>query len=72
LFENIYSGQANFLLARLANDGDGYQLQTQLDSSRIFIRICGNFAGLDKSRIHFAVNDEQSITQLANSFKLIK
>ena len=28
LFEKIYSGQANFLLAKLANQVDGYYLQT--------------------------------------------
>ncbi|WP_432743426.1 aminotransferase class I/II-fold pyridoxal phosphate-dependent enzyme [Methylobacter sp. G7] len=72
LFDKIYPGQANFLLARLANDGDGYQLQTQLESSLILIRVCDNFAGLDKSHVRFAVKDEQAIARLAYSFENIK
>lgn len=64
LFSRIYPGQANFLLAKLAN-GDGYQLQTQLESSRILIRVCDNFAGLDKRYVRFAVKDEPAIAQLA-------
>ncbi len=66
LFERIYPGQANFLLAKLAN-GDGYQLQARLESSRILIRVCDNFAGLDKRYVRFAVKDEQAIAQLARS-----
>jgi threonine-phosphate decarboxylase len=71
LFDKIYPGQANFLLARLAN-GDGYQLQEQLESARILIRVCDNFAGLDKSHVRFAVKDEQAIARLTNSFSDIK
>ncbi len=70
LFGKIYPGQANFLLARLAN-GDGYQLQEQLESSRILIRVCDNFAGLDKSHVRFAVKDEPALLQLARSLKEI-
>jgi threonine-phosphate decarboxylase len=66
LFERIYPGQANFLLAKLAHDGDGYQLQAQLASSRLLIRVCDNFAGLDKSHVRFAVKDENAIAQLAH------
>jgi len=72
LFDKIYPGQANFLLARLADDGDGYRLQEQLESSRILIRVCDNFAGLDKSHVRFAVKDEQAIARLAHSFNNIK
>jgi threonine-phosphate decarboxylase len=71
LFEKIYPGQANFLLARLANL-DGYQLQEQLELSRILIRVCDNFAGLDKSHVRFAVKDEQAIARLVDSFTCIK
>jgi threonine-phosphate decarboxylase len=86
LFDKIYPGQANFLLARLAGGGeasapahaprlrpvgDGYQLQAQLESSRILIRVCDNFAGLDKSHVRFAVKDEQAIARLAHSLKEI-
>jgi threonine-phosphate decarboxylase len=72
LFDKIYPGQANFLLARMANGGDGYQLQEQLEPSRILIRVCENFEGLDKSHVRFAVKDEQAIAQLARSLKNIK
>jgi threonine-phosphate decarboxylase len=71
LFDKIYPGQANFLLARLTNL-DGYQLQAQLESSRILIRVCDNFEGLDKSHVRFAVKDEQAIARLTNSIKNIK
>ncbi|WP_258076164.1 aminotransferase class I/II-fold pyridoxal phosphate-dependent enzyme [Methylobacter tundripaludum] len=72
LFDKIYPGQANFLLARLANGGDGYRLQAQLEPSSILIRVCDNFEGLDKSHVRFAVKDEQAIARLANSIKNVK
>ncbi|MFZ2404339.1 MAG: aminotransferase class I/II-fold pyridoxal phosphate-dependent enzyme [Methylobacter sp.] len=72
LFDKIYPGQANFLLARLADGKDGYQLQAQLEASRILIRVCDNFKGLDKSHVRFAVKDEQAIVQLTHSFEIIK
>jgi threonine-phosphate decarboxylase len=71
LFDKIYPGQANFLLARLANL-DGYQLQAQLEPARILIRVCDNFEGLDKSHVRFAVKDEQAIARLTDSFTNIK
>ncbi|MEQ1530555.1 MAG: aminotransferase class I/II-fold pyridoxal phosphate-dependent enzyme [Methylococcales bacterium] len=64
LFAQIYSGQANFLLARLANM-DGYALQTHLAAARILIRVCDNFDGLDSHHVRFAVKDEQAISKLA-------
>ncbi|MGZ5028769.1 MAG: aminotransferase class I/II-fold pyridoxal phosphate-dependent enzyme [Methylobacter sp.] len=72
LFDRIYPGQANFLLARLANGEDGYRLQEQLELARILIRVCDNFAGLDKCHVRFAVKDEQAIARLARSLKDIK
>jgi threonine-phosphate decarboxylase len=69
LFERIYPGQANFLLAKLAHGGDGYQLQALLTSSRILIRVCDNFTGLDKSHVRFAVKDENAIAELARRLK---
>lgn len=71
LFDKIYPGQANFLLARLANSGDGYRLQTLLEPSQILIRVCDNFAGLDKSYLRFAVKDEQAIARLARSLLIV-
>lgn len=67
LFDIIYPGQANFLLARLANQGDGHQLQAQLEAARILIRVCDNFEGLDSRYLRFAVKDEQAIARLASS-----
>jgi threonine-phosphate decarboxylase len=69
LFEQIYPGQANFLLAKLANHGDGYHLQTLLESSRILIRVCDNFEGLDKRHVRFAVKSAQAISQLDGCLK---
>lgn len=71
LFERIYSGQANFLLTKLANNGDGYQFQALLDSSRILIRVCDNFEGLDKRYVRFAVKNARAISQLADCLKAL-
>lgn len=67
LFDKIYPGQANFLLARLADGGSGYRLQERLEPSRILIRVCENFEGLDESHVRFAVKDELAIARLARS-----
>lgn len=72
LFECIYPGQANFLLAKLANQADGYQLQQSLMSSRILIRICDNFTGLSTSHVRFAVKDEAAIARLAEGLLRVK
>ncbi len=72
LFDKIYPGQANFLLARLANGGNGHQLQMLLEPSRVLIRVCDNFEGLNHSHVRFAVKDEQAIAQLAYSLTSIK
>jgi threonine-phosphate decarboxylase len=69
LFEKIYSGQANFLLAKLAHQVDGYYLQTFLESSCILIRVCDNFEGLDNRYVRFAVKDAQAISCLADRLK---
>lgn len=57
LFTAIYPGQANFLLARLTSNLDGYRLQELLIPARILIRVCDNFAGLDQHYVRFAVKD---------------
>ena len=71
LFEQIYPGQANFLLAKLAKQGDGFQLQERLLAAKILIRACANFTGLDKSYVRFAVRDEQAIAYLARQLQII-
>jgi threonine-phosphate decarboxylase len=67
LFEYIYPSQANFILARLPQTMDGYQLQKHLATDRILIRVCENFDGLDKFHIRFAVKDAAVIAQLSSS-----
>jgi len=71
LFEAIYPGQANFLLTQLKNGGDGYLLQERLAPARLLIRVCDNFAGLDKRHVRFAVKDEAAIAQLARALKAV-
>jgi threonine-phosphate decarboxylase len=71
LFERIYPGQANFLLAKLADNGDGHHLQSLLASSHILIRVCDNFEGLDKRHVRFAVKNAQAISRLADALKAL-
>ena len=71
LFEQIYPGQANFLFAKLVHHIDGYQLQALLTSSRILIRVCDSFDGLDKHYVRFAVKKAQDIRQLASSLEAV-
>jgi threonine-phosphate decarboxylase len=67
LFAEIYPSHANFLLARLPEDQDGYQLQNLLAPARLLIRVCDNFVGLDKQHVRFAVKDKVAIAQLAQA-----
>ncbi len=69
VFAEIYPSSANFLLARLPDGGDGYQLQNLLAPARILIRVCENFIGLDKRYIRFAVKESSIIEQLASGIK---
>ncbi len=71
LFEQIYPEQANFLLVKLANNSDGYHLQTLLEASRILIRVCDNFEALDNRYVRFAVKNAQAISQLAGCLKAL-
>jgi threonine-phosphate decarboxylase len=68
LFEKIYDGSANFVLARLAKD---MNLQTQLANSKILIRECGSFDGLTNQDIRFAVKSEADIQKLANALSCL-
>ena len=58
-----------FLLARLPDDCDGYALQVLLAPSRILIRVCDNFEGLDTRYVRFAVKEVDAIQQLEKSLK---
>lgn len=64
LFAEIYPSRANFLLARLKDNLDGYRLQTLLSNAKILIRVCDNFIGLNQYYVRFAVKDEQAILLL--------
>ena len=72
LFSQIYPGQANFLLAQLKDGMDGEQLQALLAPSRLLIRVCDNFIGLDKSHVRFAVKDPIAIRHLSDGLKRLK
>jgi threonine-phosphate decarboxylase len=65
LFAEIYPSCANFLLARLPADKNGYQLQDLLTPAKILIRVCENFVGLDKRYVRFAVKEPRTIERLA-------
>jgi threonine-phosphate decarboxylase len=69
LFAEIYPSAANFLLARLHDGNDGYQLQSRLAPARILIRVCENFIGLDKQYVRFAVKESSAIEQLATGLQ---
>jgi threonine-phosphate decarboxylase len=69
LFAEIYLSSANFLLVRLHDGNDGYQLQAQLAPARILIRVCENFIGLDKRYVRFAVKEPSAIEQLATGLQ---
>ena len=69
LFEEIYDGSANFVLARLKNDE--LDLQKQLASSRILIRECASFDGLTNQDIRFAVKSETDIKKLADALSCL-
>ncbi len=69
LFAEIYPSCANFLLARLPDSSDGYQLQNLLAPAQILIRVCENFIGLDKQYVRFAVKDDAAINRLAQALR---
>ncbi|NOS88599.1 MAG: aminotransferase class I/II-fold pyridoxal phosphate-dependent enzyme [Methylococcaceae bacterium] len=68
-FATVYPSAANFILARLPDEGDGYDMQAKLAPFRLLIRVCDNFIGLDKRYIRFAVKDKKAIKQLAQGLE---
>lgn len=66
LFERVYEGKANFLLAKL-RDMDALSLQGHLAKYKILVRNCANFDALDDSYVRFAVKDTQSIESLKDA-----
>lgn len=66
LFEKIYDGSVNFVLARLANNID---LQTTLANSKMLIRECASFDGLTNQDIRFAVKSAEDIEKLAKALR---
>ena len=69
-FEQIYDSAANFLMARLPEGVSGHTLQTELANTKILIRVCDNFLGLDERFVRFAVKDEAAIISLKNALSL--
>ncbi|MCJ7782664.1 MAG: cobyric acid synthase, partial [Desulfobacterales bacterium] len=66
----VFSGQANFLLARLdRQDMDGPALARQMLSSGIAIRVCDNFDGLDRRFFRIAVRREDENLKLLHSLR---
>lgn len=63
LFERVYEGKANFLLAKLRNI-NAVSLQERLAKYKILVRNCANFDSLDDSFVRFAVKDTGSIETL--------
>lgn len=63
LFEKVFDGKANFLLARLKNI-NAETLQAGLAKHKILIRNCANFDGLDSSYVRFAVKEAKHIETL--------
>jgi threonine-phosphate decarboxylase len=69
LFEKIYDGSANFVLARLKNAE--LDLQKELARFKILIRVCDSFDFLDARDIRFAVKSEANIEKLAEALASI-
>ncbi|MDD5228489.1 MAG: aminotransferase class I/II-fold pyridoxal phosphate-dependent enzyme [Methylococcales bacterium] len=65
LFEKIYEGSANFVLARLKSDE--FDLQKELARFKILIRNCDSFDFLDSKDVRFAVKSETNIQKLAHA-----
>jgi threonine-phosphate decarboxylase len=66
-FEQVYSSSANYLLARLPENTNGNDLQAELATARLLIRVCDNFLGLNERYVRFAVKNKAAIVQLQQS-----
>lgn len=71
LFEEIYDGSANFVLARLKNANTNLDLQKKLAHFRLLIRICDSFDFLTTRDIRFAVKSAEHIKQLAHALSCL-
>ena len=66
----VFSGEANFLLARIdRKDVDAPTLSSRMLSSGIAIRLCDNFDGLDRRFFRVAVRSEDENRQLLSCLK---
>lgn len=64
----VYPGTANYLLVRIDhNQQDALTLQGKLLRKGIVIRVCDNFAGLDKRFFRVAVRNEKENKRLGNA-----
>ncbi len=66
LFDTVFVGKANFLLAKL-KDMNAVSLQAHLAKHKILIRNCANFDTLNDSYVRFAVKDTQGIESLKDA-----
>lgn len=62
----VYPGKANYLLVQMKH-GDALTLQGKLLRKGIFIRVCDNFAGLDKRFFRVAVRTPEENERLGNA-----
>lgn len=69
LFEKIYDGSTNFILARLENKN--LNLQNELEQFKILIRECDSFDFLNSKDIRFAVKSKADIEKLAYALESI-
>lgn len=66
----VYPSQANFLLCQTTRVGqDAKPLAETLIKSRVAIRLCDNFPGLDSTFFRVAVKDEENNRILVNGLK---
>jgi len=64
----VYPGTANYLLVRIAdNKWDAPALREKLLRERIVIRVCDNFAGLDKRFFRVAVRKQEENRRLCDA-----
>jgi threonine-phosphate decarboxylase len=69
VFEKIYDGSANFVLARLKNPE--FDLQNALAQSKILIRVCDSFDFLHSHDMRFAVKSDKHIDTLARALSCL-
>jgi hypothetical protein len=70
LFSQILPSSANYICVKLKNN-TAKKLQERLSESKILIRDCSNFDGLDESYVRFAVKAKADISALASRLAIV-